>query len=79
MAFKKQVVAGQVDQQVEQVAEHSHEDLEKKVAALEKEVAELKKELVKSKGGNDPRIDLIIQVLKTNAPFEHKFKKLGII
>lgn len=72
MAFKKQEV-------VEQVAAHSHEDLEKKVAALEKEVAELKKELVKSKGGNDPRIDLIIQVLKTNAPFEHKFKKLGII
>lgn len=64
MAFKKQVVAGQVDQQVEQVAEHSHEDLEKKVADLEKEVDALKKELAKAKGGADPRVDAIINVIK---------------
>ena len=45
-------------------AQHTHADLEKKVAALEKEVAALKKELVKAKGGADPRVDNVINAIK---------------
>lgn len=59
MAFKKQ-------EAVEQVAAHSHEDLEKKVAALEKEVADLKKELAKAKGGVDPRIDKLWEAVSSH-------------
>lgn len=52
---KSKSAAGAVD--------HKHEDLVKEIAALKKEVADLKKELAKSKGGADPRVDKIIEVL----------------
>lgn len=47
-----------------EAAQHTHADLEKKVAALEKEVAALKKELAKAKGGVDPRVDKILEYLQ---------------
>lgn len=58
----------------EEVAAHKHADLEKEIAALKKEIAALKKELdaakkAKSSGGADPRVDKIIEVLKTSKLF----------
>ena len=49
-------------------AQHTHADLEKKVAALEKEVAALKKELAKAKGGADPRVSDLINIMKNYHP-----------
>lgn len=54
----------------EEVAAHSHADLEKELAALKKELAALKKELESVKkakssgGGADPRVDKLISTLK---------------
>ena len=50
--------------------EHTHAELEKKVAALEKEVAALKKELAGAKVGADPRVDKIILALKSLPSFK---------
>ena len=60
----------------EEVAAHKHADLEKELAALKKEVAALKKELEATKkakssgGGADPRVDKILEVLKTSKAFK---------
>jgi outer membrane murein-binding lipoprotein Lpp len=57
----------------EEVAAHKHADLEKELAALKKEVAALKKDLAaakKSGGGADPRVDKILEVLKTSKAFK---------
>ena len=67
MATKKRTTAT-----AEKVAEHSHSDLEKKVAALQKEVAALKKELAKGSGGEDPRVSKIWEALQSFPKF-HKF------
>ena len=52
-------------------AQHTYADLKKqcddcckKIDALKKEVAALKKELANAKGGADPRVDAIIEVIK---------------
>lgn len=45
-------------------AQHTHEDLEKKVAALEKEVAALKKELAKAKGDANPKLEKLLLWMK---------------
>lgn len=58
----------------EEVAAHSHADLEKELAALKKEVAALKKELeatkkAKASGGSaDPRVDKVIEALNKFKP-----------
>tara|TARA_B100001093_G_C26845265_1_gene1022463 strand:+ start:3412 stop:3615 length:204 start_codon:yes stop_codon:yes gene_type:complete len=50
---------------------------EKDVAALRKEIAALRKELAKKPaGGADPRVDAIVQFLKSN--FNQKAAKAGI-
>lgn len=59
-------------------AQHTHADLEKKVAALEKEVAALKKELAKAKGGADPRVDKIINALKSYGAGKNIMEKAGL-
>ena len=52
---------------------------EKDITALKKEIATLKKELkAKSNGGADPRIDLIIEVIKATSGNPKLIKKLGL-
>ena len=53
---------------------------EKDVAALRKEVVALKKELAKkSAGGADPRVDILIDILKDGPKSRReKFKKAGL-
>jgi len=50
----------------ESVAAHEHADLKREVASLKREVASLKKQLVSTpkRGGKDPRVDQLIEVLK---------------
>lgn len=68
----------------EEVAAHSHADLEKELAAIKKEMAALKKELeelkkMKSSGGADPRVDKLIEALKLFGTSEkQKLEKLGL-
>lgn len=47
-----------------EVADHSHEDLEKEVAALKKEVAALKSAGGKGGGAADPRVDKLVEFAK---------------
>lgn len=47
-----------------EVAAHSHEDLEKEVAALKKEVAALKSAGGKGGGAADPRVDKLVDFVK---------------
>jgi hypothetical protein len=45
-------------------AAHTHEDLEREIAALKKEVAALKSAGGKSGGAADPRVDKIVEFVK---------------
>lgn len=52
---------------------------EKDIAALKKEIAALKKELkAKSSGGADPRIDKIIEALKSYGAGRSLMEKVGL-
>lgn len=55
------------------------EDLQKEVEALKKEIAALKKELkAKSSGGADPRVDKIIEALKSYGAGKILMEKVGL-
>ena len=59
----------------------SVEDLAKEVAALKIEIASLKRELgkAKSSGGADPRVDKLIEILKSGPKSRsEKLKKAGL-
>ena len=54
-------------------------ELKKEVASLKKEIAALKKELkAKSSGGSDPRIDKIIEALKSYGAGRSLMEKVGL-
>jgi hypothetical protein len=45
-------------------AAHTHEDLEREIAALKKEVADLKSAGGKGGGAADPRVDKLVEFVK---------------
>ena len=68
MAFKKSA------------AEECCAKCEKDIAALKKEIAALKKELkAKSSGGADPRVDKLINYLKSiSDSWKNRMEKIGL-
>ena len=69
----------------EAVAAHKHDDLLKEIAALKKEVAALKKQCdaccaKQAKGGGaDPRIDKLLNLLKsTSESWKNRLLKIGL-
>ena len=47
-----------------EVVSHSHEDLEREIAALKKEVAAIRAAGGKGGGGADPRVDKLVEFVK---------------
>lgn len=63
--------------------DHGHADLEAEVAALKKELAALKRTLAALKkgggSGSDPRVDKLIEAMKTQHPrWEKSLDKAGL-
>ena len=70
----------------EEVAAHSHADLEKEIAGLKKQVSALKSQLTKAQaamkatpqgGGKDPRVDKLIKLFELMGKTV-QLKKLGL-